>query len=41
MAEMQVGRRRVKSGLDPQRPARLEPLDQLCLHQNFLGTSPD
>jgi hypothetical protein len=39
VSEVQIGGRRVESGLDAQRFAALQLLDQILLQQDFFGTS--
>ncbi len=41
MAEMQIRRGGIETGLDPQRLAALELVDQFALDQDFLGAPFD
>jgi hypothetical protein len=41
MAQVQVGRGRVETGLDPQRPAGLEPGLQFLALEDLVGSAAD
>ena len=40
MAEMQIGRGRIETGLDAQAPAALQTLREFGFEQNFVRTAP-